>query len=99
MKLPVVFQHDAERDFDDAIAWYEREQPGLGLEFKSVIDSYLSEIASHPQRFRVIREKVRRSVVRRFPYGIYFLPEEHRVVIVAIFHAKRNPRVLRARIG
>jgi plasmid stabilization system protein ParE len=30
--------------------------------------------------------------VRRFPYGILFLEEDKRVIVLAVFHAKRDPR-------
>jgi plasmid stabilization system protein ParE len=30
--------------------------------------------------------------VRRFPYGIFFLLKETRIVVIACFHGRRNPR-------
>jgi hypothetical protein len=29
--------------------------------------------------------------VRRFPYGLFFEVQEHRIVVIACFHGKRNP--------
>ena len=75
MKLRVDFRLAAEKEFDDAIAWYEKEQPGLGTQFKSEIDAYLGAISQGALRFRKIRGNARRAVVRRFPYAIYFVPE------------------------
>jgi toxin ParE1/3/4 len=99
MRLPIVFRRIASREFDNAIAWYEREQPGLGGQFKAEIDSYLEKVSRSPLLFRRIRGDARRAVVRRFPYCIYFLPEPQRVVILAVWHAKRDPQELTVRLG
>lgn len=44
MTLPVVFRQQARREFDAAGEWYEKEHPGLGLEFLAEIDALLKRI-------------------------------------------------------
>jgi len=97
MSLPVVFRHIARQEMDDAIAWYESERPGVGIEFASEIGSLLGRIADTPKQFRKVRGEVRRAVLHRFPYTIHFLLESNRIVVLAVFHAKRNPRRLEDR--
>jgi toxin ParE1/3/4 len=92
---PVVFRLIARDEFDAAVAWYERERFDLGLEFKSAIDRMLAAIARHPGRFRKIRGGVRRAVLKRFPHAIHFLDEDARIVVLAVFHASRDPSDLR----
>ena len=29
--------------------------------------------------------------MRRFPYGIFYISEEERIVVLAVFHGSRNP--------
>lgn len=70
---------------------------GFGIEFASEIDSFLARIADTPEQFRKVRGDVRRAVLRRFPYTIHFLLEADRIVLLAIFHVKRNPRTLKDR--
>jgi len=82
---------------DDAIAWYESERPGVGIEFASEIGSLLARIADTPKQFRRVRGDVRRAVLSRFPYTIHFLLESGRIVVLAVFHAKRNPKRLEDR--
>ena|SRR5215216_5273847 len=93
----VVFRRLAKREFDDAISWYEGRREGLGEEFSVAIERQLERIAESPNQFVRVRGKIRRSVLRRFPYSIYFIAEDDRVVVLAIFHAKRDPQHLETR--
>jgi len=97
MSLPVVFRHIARQEMDDAIAWYESERPGVGIEFASEVAALLPRIADTPKQFRKARGDVRRAILRRFPYTIHFLLESNRIVVLAVFHAKRNPKKLEDR--
>ena len=97
MLLPIVFRRVARAEMDEAIAWYEYQREGLGLEFTTEIDTHLQRIANNPQQFPQTRGQIRRAVLQRFPYTIHFLDETNRIVVLAIFHVKRNPRVLEGR--
>lgn len=94
MSRPIVFRRIALSEFDEAVAWYEGERAGLGLEFKSEIDATLALIARQPGLFRPVRGPIRRAVVRRFPYTLHFLDEPERIVVLAVFHASRDPKEL-----
>ena len=47
--------------------------------------------------FRQVRGPVRRAVLKRFPYTIHFLDEPGRIVVLAVYHAARDPGELRQR--
>jgi plasmid stabilization system protein ParE len=91
MTRPVAFRRIARQEFDEAVAWYETELAGLGLEFKVAVDKKLGLIARQPALFRKIRGSIRRAVLKRFPYTIHFLEEPDRIVVFAVFHAARDP--------
>ncbi|MGH9874561.1 MAG: hypothetical protein ACRD9S_19060 [Pyrinomonadaceae bacterium] len=63
------------------------------------MEKYLERIANQPERFREIRGQVRRVVLQLFPYSIYFLPEVDRIVVLAVFHARRAPQSLERRFS
>jgi plasmid stabilization system protein ParE len=92
-----VFRRIARIEYDEAVAWYESERPGLGLEFSASVDALMTLIARQPALFRQVRGPIRRAVLKRFPYAIHFLDEPARIVVVAVFHASRDPRVLARR--
>jgi plasmid stabilization system protein ParE len=97
MKRGLVLRRVAEQEFDDSIAWYEREREGLGQEFRAAIEKYFQRIAANPDWFPKVRGEVRRAVVRRFPFVIHFLIEKERIVILSVFHTSREPEQLKLR--
>jgi plasmid stabilization system protein ParE len=40
---------------------------------------------------------VRRGLVRRFPYGVFYVVTDDAIVILAVFHASRDPAGWRSR--
>ena len=97
MSLPVVFRRIARQELDESIAWHEAERLGVGIDFASEIQNFLGRIADRPEQFPKVRADVRRAVLRRFPYAIHFLLESNRIVVLAVFHVKRNPKRLEDR--
>lgn len=81
----------AVEEIHHAIAWYETQRPGLGKIFVDAIDDALTSIEADPTRFAIIYREVRMSLVKRFPYAIYFREKGGQVEIVSIFHASRDP--------
>jgi hypothetical protein len=51
MSLPVVFQPASRLEFDEAVAWYESERPGLGREFKLEVKLALNRALANPEHF------------------------------------------------
>jgi len=56
------------------------------------VDEAVVAIATDPLHFAVVKKNRRRAGVHRFPYGLFFIKEPDRIVVVACFHGKRNPR-------
>jgi len=93
MSLPIAFHRAASADITEACAWYESKRAGLALEFMSEIDRCVSLAAEHPLQFALVHGDIRRIVANRFPYSVYFRSEEHRIVILAVFHSSRDPAI------
>ncbi|HEX5874132.1 MAG TPA: type II toxin-antitoxin system RelE/ParE family toxin [Pyrinomonadaceae bacterium] len=97
MSSLIVFRRIAKRELDDAMSWYEGRREGLGREFSDAVEKQLARIAANPDQFAPIKGPVRRAILHRFPYSIFFPAEDSRIVVLAIFHAKRNPHQLEHR--
>ena len=97
MSLPITFHRAASAEFIEASAWYESKRFGLALEFMAEIDRCISLASEHPLQHAVVHNNIRRVVVHRFPYSIYFRAEEHRIVVLAVFHGSRNPAIWQTR--
>jgi len=91
MTLAVVFRREAQLDFAEAARWYEGQSSGLGHRFAARVEDALSQVLEAPQRPASILENIRRVRTREFPYFVYYLLEESRVVVLAILHARRDP--------
>ena len=91
MAIPVVFRRRVKNDLSAAFDWYERQRSGLGDEFLSSVQSTFKTIGLHPELFAFVRDEVRRVIVSRFPFAIFFLVETSRVVVLRVLHTARNP--------
>lgn len=98
MTLPVVFRRPALRELQAAALWYETRRSGLGVEFQLEVAAAVKAMAENPERFPHMLGHVRCIRVRRFPYSVFFLPEAKRIVVLSVFHARRNPIIWQARI-
>lgn len=97
MSRAVCFHAAARVEFDEAADWYEARQTGLGTAFIGEIEHCLERAAEVPRSFQVIHQGLRRAVVRRFPYCVYFREDADGIVVLAVFHASRDPMVWRHR--
>lgn len=87
----------AEADLESAFAWYESQSPSLGLEFLRAVDACLGAIAATPLVYPVVYRGLRRALLRRFPYGVYFQVDDATVRVVACIHCRQHPRRWRRR--
>lgn len=83
---------EANAELKDARLWYENIRPERGLRFARAVEATVQIIADHPFRFPVVYRHRRRAGVRRFPYGVFYGIEEDRIVVLACFHGKRDPK-------
>lgn len=88
---------EAEAELLDAGVYYEQQQPGLGFRFEREIDALFERIINNPLQFPEIDEGRRRALLRPFPYGVFYTVDQDQVTILAVFHLRRNPDVLKSR--
>ena len=91
MTRPVVWLPEADAELKETLARYEGIRAELAQRFAEAVVDTVGRIADDPLHYAVV-EKGRRAGVRRFPYGLFFLVEEKRIVVIACFHGRRNPK-------
>jgi plasmid stabilization system protein ParE len=97
--LSLILTEKAQEDLDDAFLWYEKQERGLGKEFIQCIDAKIAELHRHPLHNQIVQSKrVRRALINRFPFSIYFVNEEELITIFAILHQRRSPEFWKSRI-
>lgn len=97
MNYALVFRPEVREELDQAYSWYENQQAGLGDEFLDCIDKILNQICQMPEAYPIVYRDIRRSVIRRFPYAVYYRIISSRVIVTAIFHGRQDPKLLYGR--
>ena len=98
MSYRIYLRPDAETDIEEAAQWYEKQREGLGDEFLDEVLSVFKIISNNPYMYAVVQRHIRRAVIHRFPFGIYYLIEEDSLVVVAVMHGSRHPKRWQQRI-
>ena len=98
MSLQVVFRIAARLEFEEAVNWYDEQRKGLGEEFLHEIDELVFRMSEHPARYPVVFADVHRAMTRRFPYSVIFRTRSSTLVVLAVFHSRRDPRVWKRRV-
>jgi plasmid stabilization system protein ParE len=92
VKLPVFWSDEAMAEFYDAERWYAEISVALSQRFVQSVENTIQLIAQFPLRFPTVHRSHRRAGVKRFPYGLFYRVEDDRIVLIACFHGKRDPR-------
>lgn len=88
---------DAREDLKLAIRYYERQRRYLGRRFVAGVVEAIDVIVDRPNSFPLLHDDVRRAIVSKFPYGVFFRLPPDTIRIIGIIHLHRDPRVWRGR--
>ncbi len=86
-----IFHPEAEEEFNKAIDYYEEIESGLGYDFAIEIYSTIQRAVAFPKAWAVMEGEIRRTLVKRFPYGVLYSEEEDGLYILAVMHLHRHP--------
>jgi len=86
-----LFHPEAEIEFNKSIDYYEEIESGLGYDFALEVYSTIKRSVEFPDAWTVLEGEIRRSLVKRFPYGILYSKEQKGIFIVAVMNLHRQP--------
>jgi len=90
--MRVEYHPETVNDLNDATAYYDKQHPGLGAEFRAEIYETIDRIVAGPLLHRTIRFDLRRCFVHRFPFSILYRIVDNDVLrILVIRHHRRHP--------
>ena len=93
MSYKMLIRRVAESQLREAYEWYESRRYSLGAEFLLSFEATLSLISKEPGLFGKRYKDVRCALTPRFPYGIFYFLDGEKIVVTAVFHLSRNPRL------
>ncbi len=97
MRLRLVIRPEAADELRAAKRWYDAQRVGLGREMAAEVARAIAVAREEPERFPIVEGEIRRALLHRFPYGVFFRARSHELVVVAVFHLHRDPATLQDR--
>jgi plasmid stabilization system protein ParE len=94
----LVFTPAAQGEVAEALDWYEQQSPGLGESLIVELNRIAGRIVASPLHFPMVHKDVRRALLRRYPYAIFFRVAEDEIQVIACFNTRRDPTHWRERI-
>jgi plasmid stabilization system protein ParE len=91
MAFRLKFSARALREIGEAREWYELQSPGLGDEFLAAMELQLKRLEQAPLLYAEIIPRVRRALLPRFPFGLFYAVRGDLVHVLAVLHDARNP--------
>ncbi|OGL41627.1 MAG: hypothetical protein A3C43_01205 [Candidatus Schekmanbacteria bacterium RIFCSPHIGHO2_02_FULL_38_11] len=98
MEYELVIRPEAEQDLMESFAWYEEKRQGLGYDFLLQVDAGLRFIARNPEIPVPAYKRVRKHIIKRFPYKIIYIVGSHRIIVLGVIHGKRGANVMKKRV-
>jgi len=87
----------AREELNEAAAFYEASVPGLGNAFLDDVERAVQAVLERPRIGAPVGRKLRKTILRRFPFSIVFADRGPEIVIVAVAHQRRRPGYWRGR--
>ena len=95
--MKLEFHPDAEMELIEAAARYEFQVPGLGERFEAEIRSATEILLQHPEIGAPADPNLRRFILNRFPFTLYYSATSDVLRIEVVAHQSRRPGYWRSR--
>lgn len=90
--MKIEYHPALEQELQDVIDFYNERSKGLGTDFLNEFDRQVLKIAENPLQWTAVEDGVRRSMIKRFPFVIYFrIIEQNWIRITVVKHQRRHP--------
>ncbi|WP_443986726.1 type II toxin-antitoxin system RelE/ParE family toxin [Idiomarina aminovorans] len=91
MKYALTLRKEAEFDIGEHFDFYEGKRGGLGHDFLLCVEEALDKLQRNPLIYRKIHKELRRIPIRRFPYRTFYFVQDQKIIVTAVFHARKDP--------
>ena len=96
--MKMVVHSAAQAELRKSRRWYEKRQPGVGLELLGDVRGALHRIQDDPEiGVRFLGTECRFYKTKRFPFVIYYVELSDHICVMAIAHNRRRPGFWRRR--
>ena len=99
MPYAVRYKRAAAAEVEFAITWYAKPEINQASAFVKDLERTESHLRLQPALYQKVEDDIRRAVLRRFPYSLFYVIEGEQVVVLACMHHHQKPRTRRELIG
>jgi len=93
----VRFRTEAAADVSLARDWYDSKSSGLGDSFVGSLEQIIDLVAELPEAFPEIAVGLRRALLSRFPYALYYRVDGEVINVIACLHTRQSASRWRSR--
>jgi plasmid stabilization system protein ParE len=97
----IRFTPDADTELAEARQWPFNKKHTIAKtwtrKFMERIDDALSLIVRDPRLYPIVYKTLRRVVVRRFPFAVFYEVMANEIQVIAVFHSRRDPEIWKSR--
>jgi len=94
----IIIEPQASLEIEEAAIWYETQRSGLGVDFVLETDFAIERIQKYPKLYIEIYGGIRRVLLHRFPYAIYFIANDKETRILAVLHQALSEETIGLRL-
>lgn len=90
--MTLGFHPEALSEYEEATDHYCKISTKVSASFISEFEKSVADILENPRAWAEIETDIRRFVMHRFPYGIYYFANTDFITILGVYHLSRAPR-------
>jgi len=92
------FHPEALEEYEQSARYYRSIDSRLSWRFVEEVEATIRRMRRHPLAYAIVEEDVRRSLVKKFPFGIYYTVEPDFLLVVTVMHLSRQPEYWKSRV-
>jgi plasmid stabilization system protein ParE len=93
----VRLTRSAEADVEGVLSWYRERGHELADQFFGALERCLESVERNPLAFGKVHGDIRRALLRRFPYCVFYIVSQQEIVVLACVHGHRDPETWKSR--
>ena len=92
--MPAPGQHPAvDAELQEAARWYDARCQGMGDQFIDAVRAAVRGAARAPMRYAIRFVDVRRVLLKRFPYSVWYFPQGDRIFVLSVMHESQRDSI------
>ena len=96
MKYKVVLRNEVKEDILHNSVKYASIDEKIAESFLERLDTTIDSIEQEALGGEIIYKNIRRMLVKRFPYGLFYIVEKEKVIVMACLDLRQDPLKIKA---